>query len=73
MNVVPLLGAIVMCYARGRMNFGGVDVVPLLGANFYFLFSSYIQNPNFIQTPKKATINLASFKCYIILFINNII
>ena len=30
-DVVPLLGAIVVCYGRGG-NFGGVDVVPLLDA-----------------------------------------
>ena len=33
MDVVPLLGAIVVCYGWGvTTNFGGVDVVPLLGA-----------------------------------------
>ena len=32
-DVVPLLGAIVVCYGWGvTTNFGGVDVVPLLGA-----------------------------------------
>jgi len=34
-EVVPLLGAIVVCYGLGgrvMTNFGGVDVVPLLGA-----------------------------------------
>ena len=33
-DVVPLQGAIVVCYGGGRVmaNFGGVDVVPLLGA-----------------------------------------
>ena len=33
-DVVPLQGAIVVCYGWGRVatNFGGVDVVPLLGA-----------------------------------------
>ena len=35
-DVVPLQGAIVVCYGGGRRgvttNFGGVDVVPLLGA-----------------------------------------
>ena len=31
---MPLQGAIVVCYGGGRVttNFGGVDVVPLLGA-----------------------------------------
>ena len=32
-DVVPLLGAIVVCHGWGvTTNFGGVDVVPLLGA-----------------------------------------
>ena len=33
-NVVPLQGAIVVCYGFGGVttNFGGVDVVPLLDA-----------------------------------------
>ena len=33
-DVVPLLGAIVVCYGWGRVtaNFGGVDEVPLQGA-----------------------------------------
>ena len=34
-DVVLLLGAIVVCYGRGKVtaNFGGVDVVLLLGAS----------------------------------------
>ena len=34
-DVVPLQGAIVVCYGGGKVtaNFGGVDVVPLLGAS----------------------------------------
>ena len=31
----------------GREGFGGVDVVPLLGANFCFISSSYIQGHQF--------------------------
>ena len=40
-------GAIVMCYGGGREGFGGVDVVPLQGANFCFISSSYIQGHQF--------------------------
>ena len=56
MDVVPLLGdvAIAMCHcsvlwwgARVTTNVGGVDVVPLQGANLCFICSFYFQGHQF--------------------------
>ena len=46
-DVVPLQGAIVVCYGGGRKGFGGVGLGPLVGAiagcqflfHMFFLFS----------------------------------
>ena len=56
--MVPLQGAIVVCYGGGREGFGGVDVVPLLGAiagcQFLFhIFLLYSGRPISRRRPKK--------------------
>ena len=73
-------GAVVGCHCgvlwwrEGRVttNFGGVDVVPLQGANFCFTSSSFIfRATNFTQMPKKTTMNLASCRRCTLLYIDN--
>ena len=55
-GVVPLLGAIVVCYGGGR-GLWGVDVVPLLGAiagaNFCYIFLLYSGPPISRRRPRK--------------------
>ena len=42
-DVVPLQGAIVVCYGGGREGFGGVDVVPLLWGLCWYNFDIFFR------------------------------
>ena len=83
MDLVPLLGAIVgyhcsVLWLGGTVttnfNFGGTDVVPLLGAiagAIVVCYGAIFRATNFTQTPKKTTMNLASCRRYTVLYIDN--